>query len=167
MGKWGGRRVFCQAEPNFPLPYSTVPVPQLSDARPAGWVICYSTVYARVQCREPKTGQQKVQLSRKTKYFAHLGINLSMGSRLCSLQVLILVANTQEVIVIHFLLCLISIIWSPFSKLLESLQSTRTVFVAKSSTFSLWMVTHPSSNTVPSCLCNFRVQGNIYCTHCI
>ena len=30
-----------------------------------------------VQCREPKTGQQKVQLSSKTKHFAHLGmINL-------------------------------------------------------------------------------------------
>ena len=32
------------------------------------------TVCARVQCREPKTGQHKVQFSRKTKYFAHLGI---------------------------------------------------------------------------------------------
>ena len=30
-----------------------------------------------VQCREPKTGQQKVQLSSKTKHFSHLGmINL-------------------------------------------------------------------------------------------
>ena len=34
------------------------------------------TVYAqvRVQCREPKTGQQKVQFSNKTKHFACLGI---------------------------------------------------------------------------------------------
>ena len=27
-----------------------------------------------VQCREPKTGQQKVQLSSKTEQFAHLGV---------------------------------------------------------------------------------------------
>ena len=32
------------------------------------------SVYVRVQCREPKTGQQKVQLSWKTKHFAHLSI---------------------------------------------------------------------------------------------
>ena len=31
-------------------------------------------VYARVQCREPKTGKRKVQFSSKTKHFAHLGI---------------------------------------------------------------------------------------------
>ena len=115
-GGWG---FFIQIEPNWPLPYSTVPVPLLRDARPAGWVTCYSicastmpraqnmtgkgslllwrrftfpifqyhcwgmlgwragstvSVYAQVQCREPKTGQQKVQSSRKTKYFAYLGI---------------------------------------------------------------------------------------------
>ena len=33
------------------------------------------SVYARVQCWEPKTGQQKVLLSRKTKYLAHLGVH--------------------------------------------------------------------------------------------
>ena len=33
-------------------------------------------VYARVQCQEPKTGQQKVQLSWKTKQFAHLAVLL-------------------------------------------------------------------------------------------
>ena len=41
--------------------YNAVPVPLLSDARPAGWVTYCSTVYARVQCGEPKTGQLKVQ----------------------------------------------------------------------------------------------------------
>ena len=42
------------------------------DAMPVGRVRC-----SHVQCREPKTGQQNVQLSSKTKYFAHLGmINL-------------------------------------------------------------------------------------------
>ena len=41
-------------------------------SNPASRVRC-----RRVQCREPKTGQQNVQLSSKTKHFAHLGmINL-------------------------------------------------------------------------------------------
>ena len=41
------------------LPYSTVPVPQLREARRrAGSLIA---VYAPVQCWEPKTGQEKVQ----------------------------------------------------------------------------------------------------------
>ena len=40
--KGGGRRVFSQIEPSFPLPYSTVPVPLLRDARPTGWVNCFS-----------------------------------------------------------------------------------------------------------------------------
>ena len=36
-------------------------------------------IYAREQCREPKTGQQKVQLSWKTKHVAHLGILFIYG----------------------------------------------------------------------------------------
>ena len=45
--------------PNWPQPYSTMPAPWLRDARPgAGSPIA---VYAWVQCREPKTGQKKVQ----------------------------------------------------------------------------------------------------------
>ena len=71
--EWG-QLVYSRIESNFPLPYSTMPVPQFKDARPTGWVTFYSTVYARVQRREPKTGQEKVQFSRKTKHFAHLGI---------------------------------------------------------------------------------------------
>ena len=39
-----------------------MPVPWLREARLAGWVAYCSTVYARRQCREPKTGQEKVQL---------------------------------------------------------------------------------------------------------
>ena len=42
-----------------------------------------------VQCREPKTGQHKVQLSSKTKHFAHLGmINLwpNVHSPLCKVS---------------------------------------------------------------------------------
>ena len=40
--KGGGWRFFSQIEPNWPLLYSTVPVPRLRDARPAGWVTCCS-----------------------------------------------------------------------------------------------------------------------------
>ena len=39
--------------------YSTVPVPRLREAVPVGWVPI--AVYAQVQCREPKTVQEKVQ----------------------------------------------------------------------------------------------------------
>ena len=39
------------------------------------------SVYAQVQCREPKTGQQKVQFNVKTKYIDDLGKDsLSMMS---------------------------------------------------------------------------------------
>ena len=44
----GGWCFFTQIEPNWPLPYSTMPVPLWRDARPAGWVtycsICASTM---------------------------------------------------------------------------------------------------------------------------
>ena len=55
--KEGGRHFFHQVEPNWPLPYSTVQVPQLRDARQAGWVtfcsICASTM-PRAQNRTAK-----------------------------------------------------------------------------------------------------------------
>ena len=55
--KGGGRHFFHQVEPNWPLPHSTVQVPQLRDARQAGWVtfcsICASTM-PRVQNRTAK-----------------------------------------------------------------------------------------------------------------
>ena len=55
--KAGSRLAFSQIEPNRPLPYSTVPVPWLRDARPAGWVtycsICASTM-PRAQNRAGK-----------------------------------------------------------------------------------------------------------------
>ena len=57
----GGRRFFTQIEPNWPLPY-TVPCQYngwgMPGRRRAGSPI---VVYARVQCPEPKTGQEKVQ----------------------------------------------------------------------------------------------------------
>ena len=40
--KAGSRYIFNQIEPNWPLLYSTLPVPLLMDARPAGWVNCFS-----------------------------------------------------------------------------------------------------------------------------
>ena len=53
----GSRLVFSQIEPNLPLPYSTVPVPLLRDAWPAGWVtycsLCASTM-RRAQNRAGK-----------------------------------------------------------------------------------------------------------------
>ena len=53
----GSRLVFSLIEPNWPLPYSTVPVLGLRDARPAGWVtffsICASTM-PRAQNRAAK-----------------------------------------------------------------------------------------------------------------
>ena len=50
-----------------------MPVLGLRDARPAGCSICESTM-PRAQ-----TGQQKVQLSWKTKHVAHLGILFIYG----------------------------------------------------------------------------------------
>ena len=49
----GGRRVFYQVEPNWPLAYSTMPVLGLRDARPAGCSICESTM-PRAQNRVAK-----------------------------------------------------------------------------------------------------------------
>ena len=55
--KGWGLHFFHQIEPNWPLPYSTVPVPRLRKARPAGWVtycsICASTM-SRAQNRAGK-----------------------------------------------------------------------------------------------------------------
>ena len=38
MVKGGGRHFFHQIKPIWPLPFCTMPVPRLRDARPAGWV---------------------------------------------------------------------------------------------------------------------------------
>ena len=72
--KAGSRHVFNQIESNWPLPYITVPVPLLRDARPAGWVNCFSTSeYARVQWREPKTGYQDALNHRSQWSCSHPG----------------------------------------------------------------------------------------------
>ena len=54
-----------------------MPVPLLRDARPAGWVNCFSTC-ARVQCREPKTGQQRFNSQRRQNTLSIWVYNLSM-----------------------------------------------------------------------------------------
>ena len=54
----GGWCFFTQIEPNWPLPYSTVPVQWLRDARPTGWVtycsICMRETMPRAQNRAGK-----------------------------------------------------------------------------------------------------------------
>ena len=55
----GCRLVFSQMESNWPLPYSTMPVLLLRDARPAGWVNCFSI------CSSTMPRAQKVQFSSK------------------------------------------------------------------------------------------------------
>ena len=70
------RLVFSLIEPNWPLPYSTVPV--LGWGLPGRRAGTPLAVYVQVQCREPKTGQQKVQLYCEDINIANLGYNLSM-----------------------------------------------------------------------------------------
>ena len=59
MGKGWGRCFFCQIEPKFPLPYTLVEGFQASGL---GYL---HAVYAQIQYRGPKTGEQEVQLSCK------------------------------------------------------------------------------------------------------
>ena len=52
--KGWGRHFFHQIEPNWPLPYNTVPVPRLGDTRLAGWVtFCsiFTSIMPRAQNR--------------------------------------------------------------------------------------------------------------------
>ena len=73
----GGQRFFCQIEPNWPLPHSTVPVPQLREAMPAGWVtycsICASTM-PRAQ------GRKRFNCIVKTIHFSYLPIIYLWGT---------------------------------------------------------------------------------------
>ena len=62
-----GKRVWGDASSlklNLTDPCHTGPVPQLRDARPAGWV----------QCQEPNTGQEKFNSIVKTIHFSYLPI---------------------------------------------------------------------------------------------
>ena len=75
-GEGRGSASFVRVEPS--LHRRTVSIDHISKCcltivercyRPAGRGRCW-----QVQCREPKTIQQKVQLSSKTNHFAHLGM---------------------------------------------------------------------------------------------
>ena len=70
--KVGGRRFFCQIKPNWPLPYSIVPLPRLRDARPAGWVTSFS-IWASTMPRAQNRATN-ASISEKSKRFAHLGM---------------------------------------------------------------------------------------------
>ena len=52
--KAGSRLAFSLIEPNWPLPYLTVPVARLRDARPAGWVTFCSICASTIQCTMPR-----------------------------------------------------------------------------------------------------------------
>ena len=59
------RHFFHQIEPNWPLPYSTVPVPRLREARPAGWVT-YCSICASTMLRaQNRTGKGSILLWRR------------------------------------------------------------------------------------------------------
>ena len=56
----GGRLFFSQIEPNWPLPYSTVPVPLFRDARPAGWVNCFSICASTMQRAQNRAAKDSI-----------------------------------------------------------------------------------------------------------
>ena len=65
----GSRLVFSQIEPNWPLPYSTVPVPLLRDAWPAGWVNCFSICVSTMpRAQKAKDDRKRFNSQVKTKY---------------------------------------------------------------------------------------------------
>ena len=58
--KGWGRHFFHQIEPIWPLPpYSTVPVPRLREARPAGWVAYWGTYMREYNAESPKQGRKR------------------------------------------------------------------------------------------------------------
>ena len=61
-GRWG---FFTQIEPNWTLPYSTVPEPLLRDARPAGWVTYYSICASTMPRAQNSAGIGSILLWRR------------------------------------------------------------------------------------------------------
>ena len=61
------RHLFHQIEPNWPLPYSTVPVPRLREARLSGWVplLQYMRKYGTMPIAQNRTGNGSIQLWRR------------------------------------------------------------------------------------------------------
>ena len=68
----GCRLVFSLIEPNWPLPYITVPVPLLRDARPAGWVSCFSLCASTMP--RAKQGSKRFNYIVRMINIADLGI---------------------------------------------------------------------------------------------
>ena len=69
----GSQLVFTQIEPNWPLRYSTMPVPRWRDA---GWVTYIAVQYMRVQSREPAIqGSKRFHSIVKTIHLSYLPIN--------------------------------------------------------------------------------------------
>ena len=60
LEKAGSRLVFSQIDPNWPLPYITVPVPLLRDARPAGWVNCFSIRESTMPSAQNRAGKGSI-----------------------------------------------------------------------------------------------------------
>ena len=71
--KVGERPFFHQDDPNWPLPYSTVPVPRLRDGRLAGWVT-YCSIICEYTTESLKQGRKRFNSIAKTKYIADLVI---------------------------------------------------------------------------------------------
>ena len=61
----GCRLVFSLIESNWPLPYSTVPVPLLRDARMAGWVSCLSICASTMPRAQDKAAKGSIILWRR------------------------------------------------------------------------------------------------------
>ena len=59
------RHFFHQIEPNWPLPHSTVPVPQMRDARPASWVTYCSICTSTMPWAQNRTGKDSILMWRR------------------------------------------------------------------------------------------------------
>ena len=56
----GGRHIFSQIEHHFPLPYSSMPVRLLRDARPAGWANCFSICLSTMPTAQNRTAKGSI-----------------------------------------------------------------------------------------------------------
>ena len=59
------RHFFHQIDPNWPLPHSTVPVPQMRDARPASWVTYCSICTSTMPWAQNRTGKDSILMWRR------------------------------------------------------------------------------------------------------
>ena len=71
--KGWGQRFFRQIEPNWPLPYSTMPIPRFRNARPTGWVT-YCSICTSTMPRAQKKNRKRFNYITKTIHFSYLPI---------------------------------------------------------------------------------------------